>query len=464
MMTIPVEVAGPSYKDRSPQHSNQRTVNMYLGPGRESKWAAYDFPGCKGFVERAGTDRGFYVFNEEHYQVSGTSLLRISATGTINVLGTITGTNRCIFADDEINLFIATGADTFKYDGTAVTLVTSSNLETPTSVSYLNGYFLYDGDESRFQASDSGDGATINDLSVGTANSTGDRLLRGFVHDQLIYWFGTKAIEPWYFTGTGNLPFERLEQGIVKVGLGATYSLASNHEAMFFLGTDRQVYRMSRSVAESVSTPSVRDIEGFATIDDAIGWIIVFEEQCFYWLTFPAESRTFLYSITLNYWVDLSYGMDGERHLANSYSYCYGKHLVADYRSGNIYELDLDTYTDNGQPRLRVRDMAPITGGQIQLPGRRVICGHLQVEMEVGVGLATGQGVSPQIMCRMSGDGGKTFGPESFVSIGAMGDHDHRVDFWQFIDGYTIVPRLMCTDPVYWSIFGGFADVEDGGY
>lgn len=463
-MTIPVAVAGPSYKDRSPQHSNQRTVNMYLGPGRESKWAAYDFPGCKGFVERAGTDRGFYVFNEEHYQVSGTSLLLISPAGAVTVLGTITGTNRCIFADDEINLFIATGVDVFKYDGTTVSVVSSANLETPTSVSYLNGYFLYDGDESRFQASDAGDGATINDLSVGIANSTGDRLLRGFVHDQLVYWFGTKAIEPWYFSDTGNLPFERLDQGIIKLGLGATYSLAANQDAMYFVGSDRQVYKLSRSVAESISTPAVRAIESFSTVDDAIGWTIVFEEQSFYWLTFPTESRTFLYSITLNYWVELSYGMDGARHLANSYAYCYGKHLVSDYRSGNIYELDLETYTDNGQPRLRVRDMAPITGGQIGLPGNRVICGRLQLEMEVGVGLAAGQGVTPELMCNVSGDGGRTWRGEEQVAFGIMGDYSKRVDFYKFVDGYTIVHRIMCSDPVYLSLFGGFADVEDGGF
>lgn len=464
MKTIPVEVAGPSYKDRSNQLSNQLTRNMYLGPGRETKWAAYDFYGCKPFVAQSGVDRGFYVFNEQLYQVSGISLLFIASNGVITNLGTITGSNRCIFDDDGLNIFITTGNETFKYDGSVITLVTDPNLETPNSVSYLNGFFLYDGDDGRFQASDSGDGATINSLSVGIANSDGDAILRGIAHDQLIYWFGPRSIEPWYFTGTGNLPFERLEQGIIQLGLGATYSLAGTNESLFFLGNDRQVYKLTRSVAESISTPSVREIEGFNTVSDAIGFTSTIENQQFYWLVFPIESRTFLYSISLNYWVDLSFGMDGERHLANSYAFCYGKHFVADYRNGNIYELDKNTFTDNGEARLRIRDMAPITGGQIGVPGNMIISGRLQLEMEVGVGLATGQGITPEIMCNASGDGGKTFGAEEQVSIGVMGAYNKRVDFFKFVAGYTLVYRIMITDPVYFSLFGGFADVEDGGF
>jgi hypothetical protein len=462
--TIPVEVVGPSYKDRSPQFSNQRTQNMYLGPGRDTKWAAYDFYGCKPFLSRSGIDRGLYVFQDQLYQVSSGQLIRIASDGTVTALGAVTSTNRCLFDDDGLNLFITTGADTFVYNGSTVSMVTSSNLESPVSVNYLNGFFLYDGDEGRFQASEVGDGTTINDLSVGVANSNGDGILRGLVHDQLVYWYGSRSIEPWYFSGTGDLPFDRLEQGIIQMGLGATYSLADDKDAMYCLGADRQFYKISRSVAQPISTPAVREVEGFTTISDAIGWTLTLENQQFYWVTFPSESRSFLYSITLNYWVDLSYGMEGARHLANSYAYCYGKHFVADYRNGNIYQLDEQTFTDNGQPRLRWRDMAPITGAMIGVPGNQVTSGGLQLDMEVGVGLATGQGIEPVLMCSSSGDGGKIFGEEIHVPIGIMGAYRHKPMYDHFITGYSIVHRIGCSDPVYFSLFGGLGSVADGGY
>ncbi len=466
MKTIPVELAAPTYKDRSGQKSSQKTQNLYMAPGIDTKWTAYDFPGCKSWsVVATGFDRGLYNFNDELYQVIDTSLVKIDSAGGKTVLGPIGGTNRVVFDDDGLNLFIATGGDLHRYDGSTVIVVSSTNLESPNSVSYLNGFFLYDGDDGRFQASDSGDGTTINDLSVGVANSDGDDIVRGMVHAQLVYWYGARSIEPWYFSGDGDLPFDRLEQGFVQLGLRAMHSLAADEEAMYFLGADSQFYKLSRSVATSVSDPSIAHaVEQLSTTSDAIGWTFTLEGQRFYWVNFPTESRSFLYSVTYNYWVDLSYGMDGERHLANSYTYCYGKHLVADYRNGNVYELDINTFTDNGQPRLRYRDSAPLTAKGLGLNGDRIIVGRVQFEIEKGVGLSTGQGVNPQIMCQLSGDGGKTFGAQSFVSMGAMGDYDTRVDYYQFADGYSMVCRVLCTDPVYFAFSGGFVDIDDGGF
>lgn len=465
MKTIPIELAAPTYKDRSGQLSSQKTQNLYLGPGRDTQWTAYDFPGCKPAVTANGRDRGLYVFNEVLYQVNGTQLLRIGSDNTSTVMGSVNGSNRCVFDDDGLNIFMAFGSGVDQYNGATITPVGSANLETPNSVSYLNGFFLYDGDEGRFQASNAGDGATINALSVGIANSDGDALLRGFVHAQLVYWFGPRSIEPWYFAGSGDLPFERLDQGFIPIGLGAMYSLAADEDAMYFLGANRQFYKLARSVATPFSDASMAtQVEQFGTIADAIGWTLTLQGQRFYWVTFPTESRSFLYSITHNYWVDLSYGMDGERHLANSYAYCYGKHWVTDYRNGNLYQLDTDTFTDNGQPRLRYRETAPLTPKGLGLNGDRIIVGRLQIDMEKGVGLATGQGVNPQLMGQISGDGGKTFGAQTFIPMGAMGNYDTRVDFYQFADGYSIVYRILCTDPVYWSFFGGYVDIDAGGY
>jgi hypothetical protein len=463
--TIPVEVAAPTYIDRSDQQSRQRTQNLYLGQGIDTKWAAYPFPGCKPLVTASGRDRGLYVFNSELYRVLNSSLVKVVANGTLTVIGFIGGVERCIFDDDGLNIFIATGGIVYRYNLVNVSVVSSTNLETPNSVSYLNGFFLYDGDEGRFQASDAGDGSTINDLSVGVANSDGDPIVRGFPHNQLVYWFGSRSIEPWYFSGSGDLPFDRLDQAFIPIGLAALHSLGADEDAMYFLGNTRQFYKLSRSQAISISDPSIATIvENFTTVDDAIGWCFTFHGQQFYWVNFPTENRSFLYSTTHNYWVDLSYEMDGERHLGNSYAYCYGKHYVTDYRNGNLYELDPNTYTDNGQPILRIRDTAPITGKALGLSGNRIAVGRLQLNMQKGVGLATGQGSTPEIMCRISNDGGKSFGAEDQISIGVMGAYDSRVDFYQFADGYSIIYRILFSDPAYFSFFGGFVDVDDAGH
>jgi len=45
-----------------------------------------------------------------------------------------------------------------------------------------------------------------------------------------------------------------------------------------------------------------------------------------------------------------------------------------------------------------------------------------------------------------------------------MGDYDKRVDFWDFSTGYKVKARIMCSDPVYLSLFDAEAEVEFAGW
>ena len=75
-------------------------------------------------------------------------------------------------------------------------------------------------------------------------------------------------------------------------------------------------------------------------------------------------------------------------------------------------------------------------------------CYEFQVDIETGVGLYQGQGNLPQIMLRVSKDGGHVWGVERWRSIGAQGQYKRRViwrrlgiaDDWLF--------HLKVSDPV----------------
>ncbi|GAH20838.1 unnamed protein product, partial [marine sediment metagenome] len=54
----------------------------------------------------ADTDRGSHQMLEIAYRVVGSSLFKVLSDGSHTSLGTIPGFDRCIFADDGINLFI----------------------------------------------------------------------------------------------------------------------------------------------------------------------------------------------------------------------------------------------------------------------------------------------------------------------------------------------------------------------
>lgn len=463
MKTIPIDICGQTYQDRSPQLSSQLTRNMYLGQGRagESKFVLYDFPGCKPFATGVAADRGMTLFQGVVYSVQGTTLYSVSSSGTLTSIGTIGSGNRCVFRNNGSILVIVTGGIVYTYDGTTLAVETDADLESPRGVAYLNNQFLFDGDGGRFVAADAGT-TDIDGLSYATAESHPDDLLIPYDFDQLVYMFGEQSIEPWFNSGVGSPPFDRLDQGIIQLGLGAIHSVANDDQFIYFLADNGAVYKLKGSSVQRISTPAIDNAVASYTKGDAVGFCFTYHGQDFYQINFPEISL--LYSATFGYWVELSNGLNGERHLANSYVFAYDKHLVADYMTGNIYELDPLTYTDNGETRLRTRILPPLTGAQMGIHGRRVIAGRLQLDMEVGVGLASGQGSVPQIMCEWSNDGGKTWGNQSFVEIGEAGEYSKKVEFFQFASGYSLVARISCSDPVYLSIFSAFADVDDGGY
>jgi hypothetical protein len=201
-------------------------------------------------------------------------------------------------------------------------------------------------------------------------------------------------------------------------------------------------------------------------VSDCIASSFTLEGQDFVLFSFPSANKTLLFSETLQYWVELSSSSyyPGDRWYGNAVLRCYGKNLSFDYRNGNVYELDLDTYTDNSDTRIRIRTLPSITGALIGKPGKRVTVGGVRISMQTGVGLASGQGVNPVLMCEFSNDGGHTQGPERHVEIGAMGDYTQTVSFDDFATGYDVRCRIKCTDPVYFSLFDAVVKLREAGY
>jgi hypothetical protein len=54
------------------------------------------------------------------YKVVDTSLYSVSSTGVETLIGTISGTEQVIFADDGVNMLIATSAYAYQYNGSTL--------------------------------------------------------------------------------------------------------------------------------------------------------------------------------------------------------------------------------------------------------------------------------------------------------------------------------------------------------
>jgi hypothetical protein len=468
MIPVPFQIGGPTGGSKSTQYSSELTQNIYMDySDAADRRGAHDFPGLAAFGTQSGVDRGWHVMAEVLYKICGTSLYRVSAAGAYTSLGSVSGTGRAVFADDGSNLYFTAGGSLYIYDGSTVATVTQSVVSNPRSIAYINRQFIITGDNGLFGTSDVADGETYNALNYAEAETQPDPIIRAYVFTQYLYLLGGKSIESWYNSGEGNPPFNRQDTALVNVGCSSTWGVCSTDQYLYWLGDDRKFYRATGGSFQPISTLSISNaLEAMSTVNDCILSGFVMDGQDFVLAVFPTENKSYLYSETYNYWVVLAAGTNipGDRWYGNAVINCYGKNLVADHRNGNVYELDKDTYTDNGDARLRIRVLPSFTSALIGQPGKRITVGQIRLNIQRGMGLATGQGSEPVLMCQMSNDGGHTYAGETWVDMGVMGDYLAPVDYFDFSTGYEIRARIMCSDPVPLSLFDGVVYLTEAGY
>jgi len=134
-----------------------------------------------------------------------------------------------------------------------------------------------------------------------------------------------------------------------------------------------------------------------------------------------------------------------------------GLHLVGDCDDGRLYVLDMGYYSDDGDPILRLRKAQ--TQEQLQ---NRLFYSELQIDMETGVGLSTGQGDAPLLMMRYSNDGGHTWSNERTATVGKLGEFAARCRFMRLGAGRNRVWEISMTDPVKWCVLGAVVDAQAG--
>ncbi len=483
--TIPVQVTGPSYLSRSKPLSSQVTQNWYpqfneLG---DEKFVLMPFPGLKLLGNESGVDRGFHRMAEILYQVKGTNLYAIDKLGVHTLKGAIPGSGRAIIEDDGVNMFIVADFKVWKYstDTNLITQVTDSNITGANSVAFINNQFLYtkggftvvDGNQvgpGYTTVSDVGDGSSASGLNIVGAEASPDALLRDYVYEEVIYRLGVRTTEGWYNSGVGAPPIDRLQGRGFSVGLGALYSIDQTDQAFYWLGDDFAIYRSSSGREERISTDAIsNEIQKYARVDDAIGNTFTFEGQNFYSITFPSGNKTFVISETLgvNGWFELSCGVNSplqsSKYCGQSIISVYGKNFVADADNGNIYELDLNTFTNNGEPLQRIRTTQSADGDLLGAKGKRVQMSCLKLIMETGVGVIAGQGDNPRIMIEYSDDGGRSWRGGSWPRVGRLGEFTLQVEWFDLGSFYDRIFRISTTDPVNYTIYSATIDLRLAG-
>jgi len=465
--TIPFNVVGGTHENRSRPVSTQRTTNMYLQINEYSKdqTSLQSFPGQILRSEVQGdNERGACVMNGIAYRVVGNSLYRVDSSGSHAQKGFVTGGDRCIFANDGDNLVIVSDK-VYVYSASTNDFQenTNINLVGVISVGIINNQFIYTTPYLSFMSA-TGDPFDVSGLDGIGAESNHDKLVRDYPFNQTVYRFGVETLEPWYNSGVGSPPIDRVDGQQKNIGLAAIHSVANTDNYVYWLGDDKSIYRIRGNSEEKVSDDSLSNfMERAGKIDDAIGFTLTIQGQDFYAITFPTANRTYVINSALGTqgWFNLSSTTLSSAYSATSAINVYGENYVAS--GGKWLVLDLDSYTQDSDVIIRERITGTITGESLGIKGQRIKMSRLELFVEAGVGLITGQGENPRVMIETSVDGGRSYAHSAWVELGRLGDHTLRCELYQIISGESFVFRITLSDPVPLAISGAAIDVKTVG-
>jgi hypothetical protein len=214
--------------------------------------------------------------------------------------------------------------------------------------------------------------------------------------------------------------------------------------------------------AQRISTPAIESVIRGIDADelaDARAWTYQQGGHAFYCLNLPGHDATWVYDTATSLWHERTY-LDAwglERHRAECHALGHGENVVGDYETGELFALDPDTYTDNGQEIVRMRTSPHFSQGLV-----RIAHHSFQLDLESGTGLTTGQGSDPQAMLQWSNDGGHTWSNERWAGIGALGKYGTRAKWNRLGDARDRVYRVMISEPIKVVLIGAELSVEGG--
>lgn len=475
---------GPSYTSRAERFDCQRTVNMYIeldelgvGKGEEPAVLISD-PGLK-FLQSigAGPIRALYtlsnqqlslvVSGNEVYQLAGPLAVPVRIDGNL-----VTETGPVSIADNGTDVILVDGQGGYTFPIGTFTLntIVDPNFHPSDLVTFQDGYFICNETGStNFFISD------INSIDFPALNSASkngypDILIAAYSNNRQLYLLGAETLEIWYNEGaSGSTPFVRQDGRFSQVGCASAASIARAGETFFWLGKNAQgggvVYMLDGTMPKRISTHAVEfSIQQVTTLSQATGYAFQLEGHLFYHLNIPGLDTTWVYDVASGQWHEKQSTIDGTtgRHLAQVHTVLNNQHLAGDYRNGNLYQYDLDTYTDNGEMRIKLRQ-SPHVSNALQT----IFYKLFELDCQFGVGLVNDgeneeSNVNPMVSLQLSRDGGQTWGNAMNASIGKIGLYKTRARWQRLGKGRDIVFRVICTDNVRFTMLSAQLSIEVG--
>ncbi len=452
---------GPSYRARSLNFDAQRCLNLYLeksGSGSSKNGAMLvGTPGLRTWSNPPGRAvRGVINFNKVYaFVVIGQYVYRMDTSGGFTLTGLIVnGATPVSMATNGINILLVTGPNGYVIDPVTNTLTTYSDVSFHGAdrVDFIRGNYVFnEPGTGKFWSTDPYS-TVIDPLNFGNAEGSPDSLISLIVDHEELWLFGSDTTEVWVYNGdTANFPYNRIDGAFFEQGCAAAHSPVKMAGAIYWLSANSDgegmIFRANGFQPERISTHAIeKAIAEYDRIDDAVGYTYQQEGHSFYVLNFPSGNATWVFDATSGEWHERGYRQsDGQygRHRGNCHMFFGRKNLVGDWQNGNIYEMDLDIYSDDGNALVRLRSSPHV------VQELNPIAHHnIQIDMETGIGISAGQGSEPEGLLRWSDDGGHAYSNQRRKKLGRIGSYRTRAKFTRLGQSRDRVYEFSISDPV----------------
>lgn len=465
-----INLFGISQYGKSLNVTAQDRLNCYLEvqPGDDrARVAIYGTPGLDLFASFGDTPiRGIYqrgdflycVHRGTFYQVNNAAVK--TAKG---VLGTTSG--KVYMADNGLQLMVTDGTSGYIYTFATDTFVQITDLDYPgaQTIAWQDGYFIVNPpDTNQFYVSALYDGLNWDALDFASAESNPDNIIAIWADNSTIYLFGSNSTEFWTNSGAVDFPYTKISGGSTEWGCAAVNSICKYDNTLAFLAKNRMgeviIARMAGNLPQRISNPELEYIiNNYASVADCQTFAYMLGGHPMLQVNFPTAMASWLYDGLTNCWSRVQ-SKDIGRHRAELGINYLDKIIVTDYENGNLYRLNPDSYTDNGE------EIAfEVTSRHVENDDLRIIVDKLQLDMETGVGLVSGQGDNPQVMLSISKDGGHTYGTEQWCDIGAIGEYRQRAIWRRLGQARDWTFKFRITDPIKRVILGASLNSRKSG-
>lgn len=458
----PTPLLGLGVSSKSPDVTAQERINCYLEIQKDvdkTSVVAYGTPGLVLFATFGDLPiRGKVAFGDYVYVVHRANVWKMDCSGGQTLLGTITTTaGRVGIQHNGFQLIIVDGSTTgyiYTFATEVYGAITDVGFPGADTVAFLNGYFIVNRpDTGQFFISGSYDGTTWDAADFATAESNPDKLVAVYAHKSLLFLFGEISTEIWADSGALDFPFSRIPGSAFEWGLAARWSVAFLDTGLAFLAKNRtgqtQTVMFDGGTPRRISTFDVDRIFNAGEVADVTAFSYMLNGHPFYEMNFGTR-ESWLYDLASDAWSQLQ-SDNGLRHRGEISVEFLARTLVSDYESGNLYELSDSAFTDNGTPIVM-----SVTSKHLSQNLDRLSLYTLQLEIQAGVGLESGQGSDPQVMMQVSKDGGHTWGAERFASMGKIGEYRRRALWTKLGMARVFTFRFTISDPVKRALLGAW--------